>query len=107
MKPPCEIAVKKVLPVIRSLLVQDLTQRHDMSQTEIADKLGISQPAVSQYLRSARGANSLEGKLKRKNLYEKILELSDEIGNEEVERPRITKKCCEICKSMIDRPSPD
>ncbi|MFH0986586.1 MAG: winged helix-turn-helix transcriptional regulator [Candidatus Micrarchaeota archaeon] len=50
----CETAVKETLPAVRALLTKEL---HDagLPQAEIAEKLGIKQPAVSRYLKQSRG----------------------------------------------------
>lgn len=56
MKPPCEIVVSKILPAIRASLAKTLVER-GMQQKEVAEMLGITQPAVSQYLSAARGAD--------------------------------------------------
>lgn len=103
MRPPCEIVVKKVLPAIRSILVKDLTKRHELSQMEIAKKLGITQPAVSQYLRSPRGDNDLMEKLKEKNLYSQLQELSDEIAEGNSEKTEIIRKYCDFCNEMGEK----
>lgn len=100
MKPPCEIVVKKILPAIRSILVKDLTKRHELSQTQIAEQLGITQPAVSQYLRSARGASNLVEGLKECGMYSDLKKLSDNIANGNAKKTQIAKEYCEICGSM-------
>lgn len=55
IKPPCEIIVQAIVPAIRSELVRQLFNVHGLKQTEIAEKLGITQPAVSQYISGSRG----------------------------------------------------
>ena len=50
MRPPCELVVKHYLPVIRSLIARELVDTYDMNQMQIAKLLGITQPAVSNYL---------------------------------------------------------
>ncbi|WIV68400.1 thiamine-phosphate synthase family protein [Natrialbaceae archaeon AArc-T1-2] len=50
---PSEIVVERVLPTIRSSLAVALEQR-GFTQREIADRLGVSQAAVSQYLSGDR-----------------------------------------------------
>lgn len=54
MRLVCERVVNDVLPAVRSLIAKDL-QEKGYSQTEIADLLHITQPAVSQYLSASRG----------------------------------------------------
>jgi hypothetical protein len=51
---PCETAVWQILPTIRSEVAKELT-RLGLSQMEISERLGITQPAVSQYVTSKRG----------------------------------------------------
>lgn len=55
MRPPCELVVKHYLPVIRSLIARELMNTHKLNQTQIAKLLGITQPAVSNYLSLIRG----------------------------------------------------
>jgi len=54
MRSPCEITIWYVLPRIRSELAKELANL-GLPQKEIAKRLGITQPAVSQYLREKRG----------------------------------------------------
>ncbi len=100
MKPPCEIVVKSILPAIRSILVKDLMEKHELTQMEIAERLGITQPAVSQYLKSARGFSRTKENLVKSRTLSKLKKLSKKIYEEEIEKARIIKNCCEICKSM-------
>lgn len=54
MRPYCEAVVKHLLPAIRSALAKELLEA-GMTQEKIAETLHISQPAVSHYVRKARG----------------------------------------------------
>ncbi len=47
---PSEIVVERFLPTVRALLAVEMADR-GLTQQEIADALGVSQAAVSQYLR--------------------------------------------------------
>ena len=55
MRPPCEPIVQYVLPAFRCLVAKELVERYKLSQVEIADKLGTTQAAISQYFSSKRG----------------------------------------------------
>jgi predicted fused transcriptional regulator/phosphomethylpyrimidine kinase/predicted transcriptional regulator len=55
LRPPCELVVKHYLPVIRSLIARELMDDYKLNQIQIARLLGITQPAVSNYLSLARG----------------------------------------------------
>jgi len=52
---PCEVAAKFILPVFRSYVAKDLVEKYSFTQLEVAEKLGITQAAISQYLHSKRG----------------------------------------------------
>ena len=51
---PSEIVVDRFLPTVRSMLAAELADR-GFAQREIADRLGVSQAAVSQYLAGEGG----------------------------------------------------
>ena len=55
LRPPCETVVKKSLPILRSLIIKDLIEKYNFSQVEVANKLGMTQAAISQYVSSKRG----------------------------------------------------
>jgi predicted transcriptional regulator len=54
MKPPCEVIVWYVIPTIRAELAKELVKM-GMSQKNVAGRLGITQSAVSQYIKDKRG----------------------------------------------------
>ena len=56
MMMPCEIVVKSVLPAMRALIAKELIENHDLKQVEVAEIMGITQAAISQYIRGERGA---------------------------------------------------
>ncbi|UCH36868.1 MAG: hypothetical protein JSV76_04030 [Candidatus Bathyarchaeota archaeon] len=59
---PCEIAAKAVVPTIRAMVAKKLNQVYHLKQQDIANLLGLTQSAVSQYLSNVRGkALDLEG----------------------------------------------
>jgi hypothetical protein len=101
MKPPCEVVVRDILPAIRAMLVKELIERHRLSQVEVARKLGITQPAVSQYLRMLRGT-SLGGALLKK-VETNMRELAEDIAHGKLEHKQIIERYCSICRSMKQR----
>lgn len=100
MRPPCESIVKEVLPTVRAILVKELTDKYELSQAEIAEKLAITQPAVSQYLTSARGADDLKKSLKEAGLYPELRKFAKEIAEGSIARGAMVKRYCEICTSI-------
>lgn len=54
-KTPCEIIVWYILPCIRKKMAEYMAEK--LPQKEIAEKLGLSNAAISQYLSDKRGRN--------------------------------------------------
>lgn len=101
MRPPCEVVVKEILPAIRAMLVKELIERHRLSQVEVARKLGITQPAVSQYLRMLRGAG--RGGALLKSIEKHVRELANDIARTKLKRKQVIERYCVICRSMGQR----
>ena len=97
MKSPCEEISKDLIPTARALLVKDLVERHNLSQVEIANRLGITQPAVSQYLRSLRGTSRTKVLLKMSDFMESLMRLSDDIAAGKVRGIKISEMYCKLC----------
>ena len=89
--------VKDVLPTIRAILVKDLVERHNLNQVEVSNRLGITQPAVSQYLRSLRGTSRAETLLKRNDFMKSLRELSNAIAGGEMRGIRMAEMYCKLC----------
>ncbi|TXT55754.1 MAG: hypothetical protein BAJATHORv1_30134 [Candidatus Thorarchaeota archaeon] len=56
MRPPCELVQNEYLPLVRATVAKLLYEKN-LSQTEIASRMGITQAAVSKYLRSDSRTN--------------------------------------------------
>lgn len=98
MKTPCELVVGKILPSLRASVVKDLSGKHDMKQSEIARKLGITQASVSQYLSSARAGDS-----KMVERFPKILSYAEDISERIVageSRHQWYGVICRACKDI-------
>ena len=100
MRPPCEIVSTQVLPTIRAILVEDLVDRHKLSQVEVAKMLGITQPAVSQYLSALRGKGSIKKILSKGEVGESLSKLSDAVASGKISQGQIVNRYCAICKSL-------
>ena len=96
MKPFCEIIVVDILPAVRAIIAKELTDTYGLSQTEVSKKLGITQPAISQYKRELRGYK-VKLLLSNKKTMKHIKSLSKQIANGEVKPFETHKKFCEIC----------
>ena len=99
MKPVCEVMVREVLPGIRSILARKLVEKHSLSQKAAAEKLGTTQPAISQYKRELRGSgmSSLESS-------PRVIEMIDSIASRtatgKMDQEDISSEFCSICRFM-------
>lgn len=93
MKSPCEQVVWDVLPSIRAAIAEELVKR-GMAQKEVSKLLGITPPAVSQYVSKKRGYNIEFGK----EIKESISKLADDLWEKKIDNP--VDSICEICRIM-------
>ncbi len=55
MKVPCELIIWDILPAIRREFARILVEDFNLTQRETAKKLGVTESAVSQYMKFKRG----------------------------------------------------
>jgi uncharacterized protein len=60
---PSEIESKLLIPAVRAILSKEMVIEKGLKEEEVARLLGITQAAVSNYLRGTRGDNILISKL--------------------------------------------
>lgn len=95
MKSPCEEIVWDVLPSIRAAIAEELVRR-GLSQKEVSKMLGITPPAVSQYVSKKRGYN-IQFEADVRKMIEK---LADDLIQNNVDN--LVERMCEICRSLRD-----
>jgi predicted transcriptional regulator len=92
---PCEVAVKSVIPAIRSAIARELTQSYGLKQEDVAQLLGVTQTAVSKYTSHCRGAifevTEVEG------VQPIFKETVFSLANGEMDKYELAKKLCTIC----------
>lgn len=52
---PYEMISKSALPAFRAMVSKRLTENYDLTQQEVAGRLGVTQASISNYARKARG----------------------------------------------------
>ncbi len=52
---PYEIVSKSALPALRAMVAKRLRESYDLTQQDVAVRLGVTQASVSNYARKARG----------------------------------------------------
>jgi uncharacterized protein len=101
MDPQCEIIGKYALPLYRSMLAKELVQKHHLSQTEAAKKLGTTQAAVSQYLSSKRaykGIHQVQEYLPK--IQAMAQETAEKLVSKEISPGDLTLDFCKLCSTF-------
>ena len=52
---PAEIESKTLIPALRAILAKNLAENHNVREDEISKMLGVTQAAISNYIRGTRG----------------------------------------------------
>ena len=100
MRVLCEVVVSDLLPTIRSLITRELLQNYKLNQTIVSKKLGITQPAVSQYASGIRGSKAKKI-LSNKSILQSIKKLSKDIANKNLSAIDIHIRVCQLSHKMI------
>ncbi len=97
MKVPCELIVWYVLPALRREFARVLVKEFNLTQREAAKKLGVTESAVSQYLKFKRGK---EMKFNQE-IIDEIEKSVKEILKSEKDSLTI-EKTCSVCALIRD-----
>ena len=94
---PCEVASKSVIPALRAMIARELIEGYRMKQELVAERLGVTQAAVSKYRHQVRGeAIDLE------NAGE-VRQISRDIASTLVGDPNpldVSRKFCQACTDI-------
>ncbi|RLI37820.1 transcriptional regulator [Candidatus Bathyarchaeota archaeon] len=101
MRPPCETTARYLLPIFRALIAKELIERYNFTQVEVAEKLGTTQAAVSQYIQSKRGYGGI-------NRFEESMEIirsvtsriARGIAEGSMDSEDVTTGLCNLCKAL-------
>lgn len=58
-----EVISEEILPAVRSLIAEEMKESYGLKQREIANKTGMTQPAVSNYLNGSRADQEIKNKI--------------------------------------------
>jgi len=98
MKIPCEIIVWYVLPIVRREVANELVNVHHMSQAEVARKFGVTDAAISQYLKKKRGDSAIiENSAKYPEFIGKIRESANLIAEG---KTSFEAEMCKVCSTV-------
>lgn len=100
MKTPCEVVVWYVLPTIRRELAKELVDTYGMKQSQVAKMFGVTDAAISQYLKNKRGGSTIIEESKNYALFTKEIKTSAKLMSEGT--TDISQEMCRICTSIKD-----
>jgi predicted transcriptional regulator len=98
---PYEIIHRSAIPAIRYMAAQRLIEDHGLTQKETADKLGVTQAAVSNYLRRTRAvAVKIDN---NSHIRSSVYKLTDLLLEGNPERPEVVETITDICDYMREK----
>ena len=98
---PSEIESKLLIPAVRAILSKELVIEKGLKEEEVARLLGITQAAVSNYLRGTRGDNELIAKLlSLSEIMGMIKEIRDDLSTNRAYTAKTLSKFIALCNYM-------
>jgi len=95
---PAEIESKTLIPALRAILAKKLAEQHKIREDEISKMLGVTQAAVSNYIRGTRGDPKLISQLSsQKQIIEMINEISENLASNKAYTPASLSKFIGLC----------
>ena len=95
---PAEIESKSLIPALRAILAKDLANKYNIREDEISKLLGVTQAAVSNYIRGTRGDPKLiEKLLEDKQVAVMINDISDSLSSDKAYTPSNLSKFIGLC----------
>lgn len=95
---PAEIESKTLIPALRAILARNLSKKHSVREDKISELLGVTQAAVSNYIRGTRGNPRLINKLLAvEAVSEMINDLSDDLATNLAYTPSSLAKFIGLC----------
>jgi len=95
---PAEIESKTLIPALRAILAKKLAGNHKIREDEISKMLGVTQAAISNYIRGIRGDPKLiEKLLSEEEVAKMINDLSDSLASDMAYTPSSLSKFIGLC----------
>lgn len=98
---PSEIESKSLIPAIRVIIAKKLSTEFYLKEDDIAKMLGVTQAAVSNYVRGTRGDMTLVEKLSGiPEVMRMIDDIAKDLAANKVYTPSSMAKFIELCNYM-------
>jgi predicted transcriptional regulator len=98
---PSEIEAKSLIPAVRAILAVKLIKEYSLKEEDIAKVLGITQAAVSNYVRGTRGDTELISKLESvREVMRMIDDIAMDLSTNKAYTPSTLAKFVRLCNYM-------
>jgi len=95
---PAEIETKTLIPALRAILAKKLMEMYNIQEEDISKMLGVTQAAISNYIRGTRGNPELITKLLSiKEVSEMIDEIASNLSTNMAYTPASLSKFIGLC----------
>ncbi|MCY3854078.1 MAG: transcriptional regulator [Thaumarchaeota archaeon] len=95
---PAEIESRTLIPALRAILARNLAENYNIREDEISKLLGVTQAAISNYIRGTRGDPKLIEKLLNEQQVVTLLdELSANLASDMAYTPSSLAKFIGLC----------
>jgi hypothetical protein len=98
---PSEIEAKSLIPAVRAILAKKLIKEYSLKEEDVAKVLGITQAAVSNYVRGTRGDIELISKLESvREVTRMIDDIAKDLSTNKAYTPSTLAKFVGLCNYM-------
>jgi uncharacterized protein len=98
---PSEIEAKSLIPAVRAILAKKLIGEYSLKEEDVAKDLGITQAAVSNYVRGTRGDIELISKLGSvREVMRMIDDIAKDLSTNKAYTPSTLAKFVGLCNYM-------
>jgi hypothetical protein len=98
---PSEIEAKSLIPAVRAILAKKLIKEYSLKEEDVARVLGITQAAVSNYVRGTRGDMELIAKLESvREVMRMIDDIAKDLSTNKAYTPSTLAKFVGLCNYM-------
>jgi predicted transcriptional regulator len=98
---PSEIEAKSLIPAVRAILAKKLIKEYSLKEEDVAKVLGITQAAVSNYVRGTRGDMELISKLESvREVMRMIDDIAEDLSTNKAYTPSTLAKFIGLCNYM-------
>jgi predicted transcriptional regulator len=95
---PFEIESKAIIPAIRAILALKLIDKYGMREDDVAKAVGITQAAVSNYVRCTRGNRKvMERLLMTREIMDIVEDIAADLAKSRIYTPDTMLRFMEIC----------